>query len=416
MKSGLHLLCLAAVALVAAACSDDANDPKEHAATGKGARANAESHSAAETESSLFAIGSLVTDPNGDSSGYLKLVSSLDRGGERLELDDAREFAGQSDIWVEGGSVFVASGDEPSITKYDVSNEGELRERGTISFSNYGIASAAFWNNAFVSDRKAYMQNSVSEYIVWNPSTMQIEGTVKFPDIENKGELEPRVSFADRGVVVYDGKLYQPVYWTNKDFSGRTEASLILVVDTDTDEVVDQLTVDCTGLDYGTKDESGHVYFSNWTGTVGTHLVLETPPTCFATVDVESNEITTTKFADVTGGHEGAALKYAGDGMFVMSVFHEGEVKLDQVDDPFELVAEPHFHLYRYDPKSRDAKPIDDVGANTGAIYHAAIGGKFYSLVPGANYDDTTVYELSAGTAKPAFGITGWSIRLFEVR
>ena len=62
------------------------------------------------------------------------------------------------------------------------------------------------------------------------------------------------------------------------------------------------------------------------------------------------------------------------------------------------------------------AGPIEGIDWNSGAVYHSSVAGKFYSLVPGADYADTSVYAISAGSAEKVYDIAGWSLRLFELR
>lgn len=114
-----------------------------------------------EVESPVYAIGTLITSDTG-SNAYLRLVDDLDLQGEQVVLDQAREFPGQSDLAVHRGSLLVASGDEPTISRYAVGPDLQLAQPDAVTrvnFGNYGLASAAFWNNQFVAADKAYMVN-----------------------------------------------------------------------------------------------------------------------------------------------------------------------------------------------------------------------------------------------------------------
>ncbi|HTU58187.1 MAG TPA: hypothetical protein VMF89_07130, partial [Polyangiales bacterium] len=271
------------------------------------------------------AIVTSVANADNTSNGYLLIVPPSALNGDELSLDDAREFAGNSDVWIMGKHAYVASGDAPAVTKYEVQENNELREVGSVSFENFGVSDAAFWNNTFVSETKAYLSGTdASELIVWNPTSLEIEGTIEIEGLEPRGDLFARAALADRSNLVSNGKLYRPIYWTDEDYAGRTEDSVIVVIDTKTDEVVNKIKVDATGMDYGTVDDDGLLYFSTWTGSVGTRLALDTPPTAFAVVDPKTDTVKSiTEFARVTGGHEGAAMKYVGDGQFVFSVYDE---------------------------------------------------------------------------------------------
>jgi hypothetical protein len=363
----------------------------------------------------VYGVGTLVFSAE-VSNDYLLLEPNLNFGGGELTLNDAVEFSGQADLAAHEGTVLVASGDEPRITKYEVKADLALSEVGSFSFANYGLTSAAFWNNQFVAKDKAYMVNGFSELIIWNPETMEIEGTIDLPELEAREGLRVVAGLADRSSLVYDGKFYLPLYWTDDDYALRSADSVIVVVDIASDSVVSTISANCPGLDYATVDDDGKLYFSNWTGGVGTYYVLDTPQNCIATVDPQSEEVSTQTFASITGGHEGAAFKYAGEGRFVLSVFDEVRADIENAEDPFTPVGGLNWQLWSYEPGSGDAVPIEDVDWNSGAIIHSSIDGQLYSMVPGADYTSTVVYSIAETSAEATFSITGWSFRLFKVR
>lgn len=404
------------------ACADDQNteapdredtdETREPEASSGDAGNNQDAGSA----SQLFGVGTLTYGEENMANAYLLLLSDLDRAGAELELGQAREFAGQSDFATHAGAILVANGDDPSVTRFTVNEEGELEEEETVSFASYGIASAAFWNNQFVATDKAYMVNGPTELIVWNPATMELEGAIDLPEQEEREGLKLVVGLADRSSVVHDGKFYIPVYWTDDNYAERSDDSVVFVVDTKTDEVVDTIAIDCPGLDYATVDDEGKLHFSNWTGGVGTHYVLGTAQNCIATLDPSANDVSTKTFASLTGGHEGAAFKYAGGGRFVLSVFDEDKADIENAEDPFTPIGGLNWRLWSYDPQTESASPIESVDWNSGATIHNWANGTLYSMVPGADYASTVVYELIDGErAEKTFGITGWSFRLLDI-
>jgi hypothetical protein len=387
------------------ACSDDAAG---------GSAGEAGSVSAPSAVEERYLLGSIVFGDDG-SNGYVGVIPASALDGGSLSLAGTREFPGQSDVWSRNGHVFVASGDAPKVTKYEVESSGELRELGSVSFADYGVTDAAFWNHLFVSDEKVYLTNGPEQIVVWNPENMRIAGTIELPSFARPGSLVPRIGTADRTGIVRNGMAYLTVYWTDDDYADRADDSLILVFDANADALVEQLPVACPGLDYGTADDEGNVYFSNWTGGVGTHYVLGTAPNCIAKLDVTSGTLERIFFADLTAGHEGAAFAYAGDGGFVFSVFDEVRAKAAETDDPFAILSEPNFRLYRYEPGDGKAVPVDGVDWNSGACMLVRLGAQTVSLVPGAGYANTTGYRLEGASATKAYDVTGWSFRLFAL-
>ncbi|MET0339445.1 MAG: hypothetical protein ABW252_00505 [Polyangiales bacterium] len=398
-----------------AACGGDDGDGDGKAAPPAPAPPAPASPTGAGAVPKRFAIGSSVSDADSET-GYLKFLPSLELGGGTVDLRSGREFGGSSDVWALGKSIYIASGDQPTITRYEGESETTLAARGTVSFASHGISSAAFWNNTFVSPTKAYMANGASNLIVWNPTTMTITGQIDVPGLDKRGVLEPKPALADRSSIVYGGKAYLPVYWTDENYAGRTPDSVIVVIDTATDAVLSKISVPCTGMDYGTVTEDGRLFFSNWTGSVGTHLVLKTPPSCFAEVDPKTDTVrATTLFQDVTGGHQAAAMKYVGKGKFVFTVFDEIRANAAQAVKPGALVGTPNWQLWSFDLATKQGKPIEGVDWNSGAVYYADVGGVTHAMLPGANYENTNVYRLVDGVATKLYDVTGWSLRLFAI-
>lgn len=423
---------LTAVTLLAlGACNqDDSEDPRsltpadaggtiedsaDASSDDAGAAADAGEGEPEPAASPLYAVGAVVFGDQG-STGYVKLVDDIELEGERLTLEDADEFSGSADLWVRSGAVYISGGDAPTIDKYSVGESGELTKQGTVNFGAYGVTDTAFWNATFVSDEKAYMVSGPTELVAWNPSTMRITGTVELPELPARGALLQRLGTADRTSVVHDGKLYQTIYWTDATYADRAPDSVIIVIDTETDEVVDQVAVDCPGLDYGTIDEDGKIHFSNWTGGVGTYYVLGTAQNCIATLDPSSLEVTRTMFADIADGHEGSAFAYAGDGRFIMSVFDEVRADAANADEPFAMLGEPNWQLWLYDPSSESAAPVEGVDWNSGASIHTRIDGTLYSMIPGQGYATTVAYAVNGASSRKLYDVTGWSFRLFQVR
>ncbi len=246
---------------------------------------------------------------------------------------------------------------------------------------------------------------------------MAISGSISLPELEVREGLNVVPGLADRSSVVHDGKYYLPLYWTDENYALRSADSVIVVVDVATDTVESTISAECPGLDHATVDDEGMLHFSNWTGGVGTYWVLGTAQNCIATLNPGTAEVTTQTFASITGGHEGAALRYVGDGHFVMSVFDEVRADAKNAEDPFAIVGALNWQLWDYDAASGQAAPIEGVDWNSGAIIHSQIGDKVYSMVPGADYASTVVYQhTGVGQSAAAFAIDGWSFRLFQVR
>jgi hypothetical protein len=365
---------------------------------------------------SLYVASSTVFGADSDSqTTYVSVLDSL--AAQKIDYDRALELTGWADTWVHEGELFVSGGESPTITRYRVSEQGEMSPDEELSFAAYGLNDVAFWSNTFVAPDKAYMINGVDEYVIWNPVTMEITGTLELPELEARPSLLVRAGTTDRSNVIRNGVLYQPMYWSDEDYVRFAEDSRVIAIDIVTDRVLDVIEAPCAGLDVGTRDDAGNLYFSTWTGGVWAPLALGAPANCVA--KIAADEMTATRaftFADVADGREGAAVRAIGPGRLALSVFHDERVELVDDADPDELLGGENWRLWSYDPATEAAETIDGIEWNSGATYAFDVDGKHRVLVPGSDYTSTTVYELAGSEALARFEMQGWGIRLFKLR
>lgn len=410
---------MACACLVAVGCGDDGSDPQGEGSNNEGQNSNGNNTGDGQSDDPKYAVASVVTTMAA-RTGYVSILDSLTPSKSEVSIESANEFPGSADMWVHDGSVFVSGGDAPTVAKFSVSDDGKLVEEAEINFMRSGVDVTAFWNNVFLSPTKAYMAASVSEFVIWNPKKMEIEGKLTIDDIEERDGFEVRLGSSDRSAVVHEGRLFIPAYWSDADYADRPADSRILVLDIETDEVVDVLEAPCPGLDVGTKDEDGNLYFSPWTGGAGTKLVLDTAATCVVKVVADTLKVSKLfDFADVADGREGAAFNYAGDGRFVMSIFHHENIdNLEDVKDPWEPIGTENWKVWTYDPKTEKATELDSIPGNSGAIYWFHVDGSAHGLIPTADYAAANIFDLGKDEddAKELFAFEGWAVRLFRVR
>jgi len=365
---------------------------------------------------SAFVVGSLVSSPDG-STAYVHVLSSL----EVQTLDDgaAYEFPGQADVWSWNGKVYVADGEAPVVRRYTVAADRTLAQDGELNFAAYGVASTAFWNAIWVSADKAYMANGQGVYVIWNPSTMAITGTMAHPTFDEVPGRLLRPASTDRGVVVSGNRLYHPYYWTDAGWTNYEPVSKIAVYDTDADRLIGVVDAACPGLDVATQDDRGNLYFSNWTGNVGLALVAGQAAPCGVKLDPATDTVDpawTAPWPTIADGREASALRYSGDGHALLSVFHDERVSYDASSDPFAVIGTANWEIWRMDLATRQASPVAGIALNSGATYMQRIGDLSYVLVPSAGYASSSVYAVAGGSASLRFATRGWGLRLFQVR
>jgi hypothetical protein len=357
-----------------------------------------------------FVLGTMVFSTDGTTS-YVSVLDSLE--SQTIDLAQAREFSGLADVWVHDGAVFVTELETLTIAKFEVVGAG-LEERGRVSFAAYGLTDFGFWLNTFVSPTKAYFLHGADELIVWDPSAMEITGTVPLPTLEAREGFQVFPAYADRAARVRDGLLYQPLYWTDQDYFRFTPDSRIAVFDTATDELVDVLEAPCPGIDFATEDDAGDLYFSSWVFAPGGAATLDQPATCVVRVAADS-DATATHLLDVgalTEGREGGAMRHVGGSAFLLSVLHDDHAT---GTDPAAVTYGANWRFWSYDAATGAASQIDAIDWNAGGAYATEVDGARYLLVPATDYSATTVYRLGADAPEPAIETPGWAVRLFEI-
>jgi hypothetical protein len=360
-----------------------------------------------------YVLSSAVFDVDYQATTYLALLGSLDQA--QIDWDQAREFPGFADLWVRDGSIFVSE-EDLTITKFSVDG-GELVERGQLGFAGYGPTDFGFWRNTFISSTKAYFLNNNSEYIVWNPQSMEITGTVPLPVFDDRDDLKAYPGYSDRAAVVRDGLLFQPMYWTDESYFKFSPDSRILVFDVERDALVEVLEAPCPGLDFATSDSAESLYFSSWVFAPGGASVLSQPATCVVKLSTADLSLSVPfNVADVMAGHEGGIMRHLGGENFLFSVLHSEHAPAADAGDPQLVANGNNWRFWSYDQTSGSASALEGVDWNSGGAYAAEVDGRKLMLVPTSDYSATTAYELAGdGSPRRLFDSQGWSLRLFEL-
>lgn len=365
-----------------------------------------------------YIVGSTHNTPDGWNA-YVAAIPGLVE--QELDYSEALEIAGRADVWVTDGRIFIGQADSPTVTRYALSADLEFeQEEEPISFALWGLSGGQFWNAIWLTPEKAYMNNlSGQEYVIWDPSTMSIEGSTPHPDLPEVEGYVVRTSSTNRGSITRDGKLYHSYYWTNEEYTSYTPESAIAVYDIETDELLSVIDAPCPGLEVATMDDDGNIYYSSWTGLPGLHLVLEEPAPCTIKLPAGEDKVDTSwtiHWPDITDGRHGASMLYQGNGHALVSIFHDEDVEYDSKSDAFEIIGTENWKLWRISLEDKTAEPVEDIAPNSGAIYLRRIGDYSYALVPTTDYASSIVYQVDGASAEPLFETLGWSTRLFQLR
>jgi hypothetical protein len=376
-----------------------------------------EGGSAAETpaaaEEPAYILSTMVSTDDG-SLGYVIVLDSLEP--QQIDLSRAREFSGQTDVWVQGDYVYVSNGEDFTITKFSVDN-GSLVEEGQVSFAAYGLSSFGFWLNTFIDSSKAYFLNDTSEYIVWDPSLMVITGSLPLPAPEERPGFRLFTGYSDRSAQIVDGLLYQPFYWTDESFFQFLPESRIIVTDIATGSVVRVIDPPCPGIDYSTRDADSNLYFSSWIYAPGGAAVLDQPATCVFEVPATGEPRVAFDLPSLTEGRQGGVMRYVSNGRALLSVLHDERFPPSDTPSASELTFGANWRFWSYDMAAGTAQPIESIDWNAGAQYSFDIDQRTYTLVAEADYSASTIYDLGTGLSYDvALETPGWATRLFRLR
>ena len=141
------------------ACSDDDATPSQNPA---------------------YIIQSTVQTPDGTRTVFLNLISSLT---DEVDITEAIEFNSNSRFKVYNGKVYVFDSENVEVIRFGLDDSNDLIQED--KFSMVGIGVSGFGpSNAIVSEQHAVsLVQGIRKLVFWNPSTMEITGTIDYPDI-----------------------------------------------------------------------------------------------------------------------------------------------------------------------------------------------------------------------------------------
>jgi len=303
------------------ACSDEASSGATPETTPGGPSGDA--------GAPLYAVQYSVPNTSDGFDAYVNLVSSIDTG----TLDRARGIELTGGGFLSGtpsmpSSIFAASAENPTVTRYDIAADGVTLTKGpTLSFAGQGLTEAPRYqaNMIFASPQKAYAFDVRSaQVIVWNPTEMTITRVIPVEGLTRTG-FNTLDSF---GSVVRDGVAAIPTSWSNFAAAQASSESAVTLIDTRTDTVTVQTLTDCGGLRAAYLTAGGDVVVSGSSGAhVTLHRVRSSPATepCVLRLGpgpLDFRSAVRAKSSSLAGGRVVADVTPAGD-QLVFQAFDE---------------------------------------------------------------------------------------------
>ena len=412
----MRLRLVMAALVTIAACSDDAVNSKLDAGVG----ANAGGASAKPgTQAMRFVLGSVSIDADGNRVSYAQIVDELDG-----------HFSNEQGIEAQGNAVFLSRGSDffyglaesPEWVRY--STKGGFKETGRLSFLQYGVTYMDFANTIVDDDTAVSVLTEQYLAVVWNPTTMEIIGTVELPHLEKKGySLEAFTTLS------HDGLVYIPGKWVNWETPTVLARVSVTILDPKKLEIVGIAEDDrCGAGGRVTFDERGYAYVMgdgrNQSMQVFAEANGETSvPNCLlrmapGTTDFEEDYFY--EIPNLTGGLDSmteleAAVIDSGIAFTMMQYKDRIPSGLDLVD--FEHWSVPAFKMWRItlgdSPKAEEVS-----GANFSVVGFtgSGINGKLYSS-ESADGTESTVFEIDprSNTSTMKFTMAGYYGGLYPI-
>lgn len=401
-RRALSLILLATLTI---ACSDP-SDPVDDDADGRdaGPRGGKDGDGGSAPSDSLYALRLGTSSPEGRHT-YIALTNSLDAPPSAYALEKTREVPGIGNYNVVDGRILISSGDQPSITSFEVDEELKWREGETLSFAAYPLDDNANWYTQYVlKDELVYFPYETYKRILWDPAEMSIVDELDDTTLElERDDLVLRTggNFAS---VSYDDQVRQAFYYTDEDWYRFGPTSVIVLYDPETHEEQATIEAPCPGLQIGTRGDDGYTYFSTDDYRPGFALYGEGPAPCVVriTPDGELDEAFTTDLTKWTDGKFGVNFQYIGNGKAFANIYDPAKSRIDfsATLDP-EVVnnlwmASPAWSLWMFDLEAGEGQPIEGLeGVEIGwSAHYAVFDGRRFLLASYGEWEGTKFFEI----------------------
>lgn len=344
-----------------------------------------------------YLVGTRIFDDTTTTS-YFHVLPGL--GADvTFDLQQALEVPGSAKLYsaYDLGWFAIGSGEAPIITRYELDAAGTLVPGQSMSLLGQGVTD--LWDTLyFVSPTKAYYPDRPGgQLIVWNPSTMEVTGTVPLPDTLRPGYL----ALYGYAPIVRGNELLISVGWFDWDV---TDSALpetgVVVLDTTTDSVV-RFDTDtrCGGVTQPITLPSGDAYLVSSALAGAAHRLgrLDTAP-CALRIPAGSNQLDpdySLSLEGVTGSNLAGEPVPAGDYVFLRA-FDDTLATMEGPMATWELTSQAAWRWLRWDPSASEPAQLSDMTPSTADVSWFQVDGRVYGSETTPDYSQTTLIELSA--------------------
>jgi hypothetical protein len=365
-------------------------------------------------------VGTRVWTPDGEQvTSYVHEVAALSSQTE-LDLDRALELPGAVSLYAmeDVGWFAIGGGEDPTITRFERGEGGQMVERESISFQPYGVIS--LWQTMiWLSPTKAYYPDrDGAQIIVWNPSAMEITGVIDLGVARRPDAL----AYLGLTPVVRGTRVLLSVGWFDWSEADRIlpETGLI-VIDSEDDELV-RFDVDsrCGGISEAIQLDSGDAYLvsSALAGAAFALERLDTPP-CALRIPAGADAIDPEELVsleELTGWRiTGEPVPAGGSAIFLRALDPE-LANIEEGAFTYDVTAQLAWRWLRWDVDAGEVAEVDELEPAAADGYWFAVDDRVVATRATADYAETTLVDLTAdGGPAPLVTLPGFVFAITSV-
>lgn len=354
-----------------------------------------------------------------DTASYILLTDTLDSEAP-LSLDNGVEVPGRAlGVGPEGGgAVFVAGDAAPTVTRYDLQEDGSLRAGATISFQGKGIATLGEYQGQFqfVSETKAYFfDGATAQVVIWNPKDMTVTGDIPLDGLVlADATLTFSAAPLRRGsdVITFAG-------WRNGPEVPSRAA--VIIVNSETDEATLVTDERCGYVRDGVQGPDGKIYLATEAYGAAVHRLnpANAAAPCMLRFDPATSQFDADFHVELStlfgGGTAGALIRGPGDEPY-LRVLDEAAFEILPDTHPRVLASAPAWRWARVALGDAPTATVLDAEPSNGSVVPAFLGDRSFVLLY-QGQESTSFLELGGdGPAGSTLSTPGLAFSALKLR
>lgn len=373
------------------------------------------------TAGPLYAITTqILTTDEGQS--YVLVTDKLDDAGA-LDLSKAIELPGRAlGVGIpKSGTLYVGGSEDATVTRYDLSADGQLVKGATVSFAGKGVTSIGEYQNQFqfISATKAYyFDGRTSQAIVWNPTDMSITGTISLPGLTVDGTVLTFSTFPIRR----DNQVVMLAAWRPDSSVGITQQAGVVVIDTRTDTATIVKDTRCGFVRDGAIASDGLLYMATESYGASVYRVAsdKTPTPCMLRFNLDTRAFDPSFFVELktlAGGSTGGSLVPGPNGATYLRVLDETLFPVTADTNPRVLASASAWKWWQVQFGDKPtAAPVAALPATTGSTFLFDAGDQTYFTRFTSGAASTDLFVLTGQSGQMKTSLQGATFSFLQVR